>query len=326
MLANFYVVTPVFNPWRFRSRYRLYREFAEYLAADHIPLYTIEAAFGARPFEVTEPGNPHHVRVRTSEELWHKERMINLAIQRLPADWEYVAWIDADVRFVRPDWALETVQLLQHYSVLQLFSDAIDLDPGHNLLRQSQGFVRVYLENTRAGIGLPPGKGMLQPCTVPYGAATMSTNNQLYLGHPGFAWAMRRDAFENLGGLFDKAILGAGDHHMALALVHASQRSFPEAVSPGYKRAVYEWETRCRQYIDRNIGFMPGSLLHYWHGRKADRRYVERWKILIEHQYDPETDLKYDSQGLYQFTDRSHDLAYDIRHYFEVRNEDTIEL
>src|SRR6202035_3379899 len=47
------------------------------------------------------------------------------------AEAKYVAWIDADVKFNRPDWAQETMQLLQHYDVLQMFSHAQDVGPDY---------------------------------------------------------------------------------------------------------------------------------------------------------------------------------------------------
>ena len=97
------VVAVVSNPCRYRSRYDLYRAFERHMHASGVRLTTVELAFGERPWEVTEPDNPRHVRLRTAYELWHKENLINLGVQHLPRDWKYVAWIDADVSFARPD-------------------------------------------------------------------------------------------------------------------------------------------------------------------------------------------------------------------------------
>ncbi len=80
------------------------------------------------------------------------------------------------------------------------------------------------------------------------------------------------------------------------------------------------------QYVRGDVGYMPGHVNHYWHGKKVNRRYRDRWQILIKHQYDPEFDLKRDSQGLLRFTDRNPLLRQDIRRYFLMRNEDSIDL
>ena len=107
--AKLYVVTPIINPRRYESRYKLYEKFQKMANDSGAVLYTIEAAYGNRPFQITDPSNPQNIQVRTNTELWHKENLINMAVQRLPSDWEYVAWIDADVSFARPDWVAETI-------------------------------------------------------------------------------------------------------------------------------------------------------------------------------------------------------------------------
>src|SRR5229473_1294403 len=103
-MKELHIITAISNPCRYRTRYDLYRRFAKYVAESGARLTTVEAAFGERDFAITEPGRPDHVQLRTSHEIWHKENLINIGITRLPADWEYVAWVDADVAFARPDW------------------------------------------------------------------------------------------------------------------------------------------------------------------------------------------------------------------------------
>lgn len=301
MYNNFYVITSIFNPARYQSRPRLYKEFKQYIETFGVRLFTVELAYGDRPFDVTDAADPFNLQIRTNSELWHKERLLNLAIQRLPSDWKYVAWIDADVVFARPDWAKETVQLLQHYSVIQMFSHATDLDYKYQPLNTHRGIISCWMN----------------------GEFTNSSNYDRF--HPGFAWAARRDALEALGGLFDVAILGAADRHMSMALISDVGRSHPKGLSKGYIEHLQMWQSRARKYIRANVGFIPGLLLHYWHGRKVDRRYRDRWQILVKHQYDPEFDVMNDTQGCLKFTDRNPQLKYDIREYFASRNEDALD-
>jgi hypothetical protein len=298
-----YVVTAVFNPHRYNSRIRLYREFEKYVNDAGAKLFTVELAFGRRDFLVTSPDDPLDLQLRTNSELWHKERMLNLGIQRLPEDWKYVAWIDADITFARPDWACETTHLLQHFPVIQMFSQAVDLTPKHEVLKTHVGMIYSYYENL------------------------MDDPTQRYdKFHPGFAWAARREALNDLGGLFDTAILGSADRHMALSLLEKVENSYPPDISSGYTEQLMMWQDRCKKYIKKNVGYMPGTILHSWHGKKVDRRYKDRWKILVKHGYDPEFDLKLNTQGLYHFTERSPGLEQDIRKYFQARNEDSIDL
>jgi hypothetical protein len=202
--APLYVVTPIVNPSRYRSRYTLYRNFEKHITDIGAVLYTVEAAYGDRDFAITDATNPRHIRLRTNHELWHKENLISVGVSRLPADWRYVAWIDADVQFARPDIVAETVQQLQHFSVVQMFAHATDLGPRHEPLRSFQGFIAQWMRQ----IGQAPGT------TAQYGA-----------WHPGYAWACRRDAWDHLGGLIDFAIVGSADRYMACGLIGEMARS-----------------------------------------------------------------------------------------------------
>jgi hypothetical protein len=302
--AILHVVTPVSNPVRYHSRYRLYRQFEQHMLANpNVRLITVELAFGDRAFEVTEAGNPRHVQLRTDDELWHKENMVNLGISRLPADWEYAAWIDADIQFVNPHWAAETIHQLQHHKVVQLFQDAIDLGPTGNVLQAHKGFAWSYVS----------------------GAKPSYVSGKYPFWHPGYAWAATKEAIDAMGGLIDWAILGAADHHMALAWIGEAKRSMPGGMSQSYRDGIMLFQDRCERHIGRDIGFVEGTILHGWHGRKVDRKYGERWDILIQNGFDPRLHLKRDHQGLWQLEEDRIGLRDGIRAYMRGRNEDSVD-
>lgn len=299
-----YVVTCISNPVRYKTRYDLYRKFAKHMAdSPNVELYTTEMAFGERAFEITERDNPRHIQVRSFYELWHKENMLNLAIQRLPEDWQYVAWIDADVLFNRPDWAAETVEQLQHYHFVQMFSHATDMGPSFEPLKQHTGFVYDWYQNTDRFEKLG-------------GYATFS--------HPGYAWAARREALDAVGGLVELGILGSGDRHMACAMIGKVAHSYNGGVHQNYKDMCSEWQRRCETFVKRDIGYLAGNITHFWHGSKANRHYNDRWKILVDNQYDPYRDVYRDTNGLLQLDDDKIKLRDAIRKYFRSRQEDCI--
>lgn len=142
------VITVISNPVRWRSRYDLYRAFAKHMDDSGVRLTTVELAYGDRPFEITECDTASHVQFRTRSELWHKENLINLGISRLPADWKYVAWIDADIQFARMDWAQETLHQLQHYALVQPWSHAQDLGPKHEPMDRHSSFCYCNAEHS----------------------------------------------------------------------------------------------------------------------------------------------------------------------------------
>src|SRR5208282_4620990 len=53
--------------------------------------------------------------------LWHKERLLNLALRRLPPTCRYVAWLDCDVVFTRHDWAEGAREALERNALIQPF-------------------------------------------------------------------------------------------------------------------------------------------------------------------------------------------------------------
>lgn len=303
-LDGLWVVAVISNPQRYRARYELYEIFKRAVEFAGANLLTVEIAFGERPFEITDAGNPFNVQLRTNDELWHKENMVNIGISRLPRDWKYVAWIDADIEFMRHDWPEEIIHQLQHYKVIQLFQNAIDMGPEGEVLKVHQGFMHAFVN------------GLLTPGRV----------SKYAVYHPGYAWAATRHAIDQLGGLIDIAILGAGDAHMAWALVHRELDYVPERVSPAYLRHLLTWEQRCRDHIRLNVGYMPGTIHHHFHGKKRDRRYAERWQILFRHNYDPDLDIKRDWQGVTEFSRAGLRMRNDLRAYFRSRNEDSIDL
>ena len=315
LLDDFYVISVMTNPERFKTRPRLFKEFVHRMERYGAKLYIVEGTYQDREYQVTEPNNPRHIRVQLDSELWHKENLINIGITRLPSNWKYVAWIDGDIDFVRPDWMLETVHELQHHPVVQLFEDAIDMGPEHEILKTYKSFAYCYKK------GLPQrrlsDKDFHAECF--YGGSSPGT-----YWHPGYAWAATRDAINTFGGLFDIGIVGAGDHHMACCLIGKGTRSIPKGIHPNYRRLVLAWEDRALR-LHKNIGYIKGTIYHFWHGKKKDRKYKDRWEILIDNRFNPSTDIHKDWQGAWSLYPGHEKLRDEIRGYFQSRNEDSID-
>lgn len=309
---KFIAIAIISNPMRFNSRYALFQKFHAEMEKAGAQLVVVEMAYGDRPFEVTEPHNPWHLRLRSWEELWHKENMINLGIQhaiKLAPDAEYFAWLDADISFVSPDWIEQTIHKLQHHYFVQMFETAIDLGPNGEAFEMHQSFMSQYV-------------GGKPYC---YGQSKAYSKHW----HPGYCWAARREALDMVGGLIDRAILGAGDNHMAHALVGMLDATMSKGLHPNYIKFLNHWQERAERYLRRDVGFVRGTIMHYWHGKKANRGYHDRWQILVNNRYNPEVDVKLDAQGLLQLHDhgnlRSIHLRDQIRAYFHNRLEDSID-
>jgi hypothetical protein len=296
------VVAVVSNPARFNRRYELFQQFCKRMEnTPNVRLLTVELQQRARPF-VTDST----IKLRTEHELWHKENLINIGIEKLPSDWEYVAWIDSDIEFLNPNWAQEALEELQTFSIIQLFGQAIDLGPTKQTLQVHTSFMCLYYND------------------VPMN--NYSKLKEYKNGHTGYAWACRKSAFNSMGRLMDFPILGSADAHMAMCFIGQGEKTLNPKLHPNYKQMVRIFQERCEKHIKRNVGYLQGTVLHYFHGSKCCRQYNSRWEILLENQFDPLEDIKKDSNDLWQLESYKFKLRDDIRKYFRQRNEDSIDL
>lgn len=307
-----WVIGVISNSARFKSRYELFRKWKAHMQASGVNVLVVELAYGARPHEVTHADDPHDVQLRTVDELWAKENMINIGIRhltRIDPTWRYVCWCDCDVEFVRKDWAVETIHQLQHHAIVQNWHTAIHLGPTGEVIRLDYSFCSSWLNSrirqTKKQLGYDP------------------------YWHSGFAVSARRDALEAVGLLIDQSLIGAADHQMMHALIGNVDNSYHGRVSQGYKNVFDRWQEKALRYIKKNIGCVPGTIIHGWHGSRKNRMYIERWDIVIKSQFDPSRDLTADSQGVYQLNDLSPQYIYlrnALYHYFnKQRNEDSID-
>jgi hypothetical protein len=299
-----HVVGVISNPARWNSRIRLFREWYKAMqATPNVKVYVVEIAYGDRAFEVTESINPTHLQLRTKNELWHKENMINLAVKYLlPRDWKYVCWSDTDVFWNNPGWALETIHQLQHYDVVQPWSTCTDM--GFNdATRMFESFCNVLQQ------GVP----MQTHPSQPYKYA-----------HTGFAWACTRKFWENVRGLMEWCVVGSADHHMAWAMINKVSHSVHNGMSDGFKRAAKEWQDKAYKVTHGHMGCVKAHIEHRFHGSKKNRYYRERWQIFIDHKFDPYSDLAWDEQGLCYIRNKKH-LEEEIKKYNRARKEDSID-
>jgi hypothetical protein len=138
--------------------------------------------------------------------------------------------------------------------------------------------------------------------------------------HPGFAWACTRKAYEKMGGLYEFSILGAGDHNISLSLIGNGEMSLNENVHKNYLKSILSFQKNAKNL---RLGYVPGVIRHYFHGSKKNRKYSERWQILVDHQYDPYEYITKRFDGLLVPTKKCpKELLDDIYNYFKERNED----
>lgn len=266
-----HVITVISNICEFRRRWDLMNQFIERTQQyNNIKLYVVELAYGNQDFKITSPNNPSHLQLRTEYALWHKENMINLGIRKLlPADWKAVAWIDGDIEFENPNWVIDTLKVLTEFDVVQLFTTCFDLDEKEIPMSIWQGFGYKYCHGER-----------------------FNHIRGINYWHPGYAWSYTRDYYERIGGLYDKGILGSGDYIMCQGF---SKPAFGHHSLHFFKNNVVDYITNLTNV---KIGYIPTNIKHYFHGSKANRKYVERNTILVKYNYNPMEHIEYNEEGI----------------------------
>ena len=263
-------------------------------------IYTDGIKDPCRPqeFTVTDSSNPNHLQLTAPTPLWHKENMINLGVKYLlPKDYKAFAWIDADVEFESPTWAMDTLKILNGCKdIVQLWSHSIDMSREEMNLNILNSFG--YRHNK--------GKKFIK--------------NGSDFWHPGFGWAITRTAYEKMGGLYDKGIVGSGDIIMAYSLINKVHLWQQPKYSDDYNMSMSEYQKNVSKL---RLGYVPGVIRHYYHGTKINRKYAQREDIIISNEFSPTNHSTYDEVGIRIPTpDCPPQILTDLMNYFIERKED----
>ena len=294
------VIVVISNPCLYATRYILFKEFIKRMEEeeDHVSIYVVELIYKNQSFIITDPLNKNHLQIKTDVPIWHKENMINLGVKYLlPSDYKAFAWIDADVEFDNSSWALDTLKILNgSKDVVQLFSHCLDMDKNGDNLNIFNSFGYSYNKGKKYTI---KGKDYW---------------------HPGYAWAITRSAYERVGGIYDKGVLGSGDSIMSHSFINKCKDLQNVKYSDDYNNSMILFQNKAKKL---RLGYTPGIIRHYYHGTKENRNYTERWKILMAHKYSPGQHLTYDAVGILVPTEAmSGEFIKDIYNYFLERKED----
>ena len=231
----------------------------------------------------------------SNQTLFYKENLWNLAAREL-TDADSLLFLDADVIFDPGGIRAAVERELETCDVCQQFEIAIWLGREHELT-----LTRLSAAEALAGHGMP----------------------RTGVFHPGFAWAMRRTAFDALGGWYDRQPCGGGDSAFAFALCPSDSTARPAWIdqqlvtmeSPSF----VEYKARANA-ANLRVGYVRGfRCCHRWHGDTAHRRYEQR-NSMAPDLVAGEFPLEYRSDGLMQWT-RGVDESR-IRNYFRERRED----
>lgn len=229
--------------------------------------------------------------------LWHKESIINEVVSRIPEKYDVIAFIDPDLEFTNKSWATATNNMLtgSGIKILQPYSTAVWTNSEGKIIRK-----------------LPS-----------------SCLEQHKGSHPGFAWAAQRSLWIEGPGLFDYCLAGSGDIFLASGCLRCHPSQFASEnimdVLGGPASSVQHlwkaWEKEFWGWLGNSvIGYVPGDVIHEWHGDEINRTYIARRTFTKDLRTEH---LIRNDNGLLQWTGNApKEMVDNIKNYFITRQED----
>lgn len=299
MTAPLWALTTYFNPFRGALRARNYHRFRAHLKA---PLLTVEwspdGVFDLRPGDADIL-----LQFSGGDILWQKERLLNLALPRVPAGCEAVAVLDGDILLASDDWVELTLRALQKSSMVQVFRTAHYLTQQASAQPPQMALHELSTEYQLPSmtLALESGQGLYRQW--PDAALFWTAGESSLSGNPGLGAALRLDLLRRVG-FYECNPVGAGDLVLMAAVCGRVDEMFAvRPYAPAHQAHIRQWAQRVRAAGLTSMATVPGDVYHLWHGLPADRRYAARLQMLAELDFYPRTHLEPTEQGPWRWAD-----------------------
>lgn len=303
------IVTCFFNPTHSIRRVKNFNFFMEGIKKAGVHMLVVECAFNSRDHEID---HEHVIQLRSNDIMWHKERLLNIGIQRLIEEgYEKIAWLDADIKFQTPDWPKLISATLEECNLCQVFSEVLIHD--------------------NKGVSFSS-KSSLKSLQM-HGDTRSNTSRG---AQSGFGWAARAEIFKQIS-LYEHAVIGGGDKMMLMASVakNTEDDTLKELTyssiacencgyrhkSAAYTSSYITWMKKWNNVVDRKVSYAPVKIEDMYHGKRSDRKYMVRRNILLNHQFDPQHDLVLEDNGCYRWSEHKQELHEEVKAYFLSRRE-----
>jgi hypothetical protein len=295
------VITSFFNPANYENNKSNYNRFKTFIADAGVDLFTAELVFDNQEFFTEENEYNLHIRGGVDNIMWQKERLLNLLLDKIPSEYNNIAWIDCDVIFENENWVNEINNKLRTYKLLQLFENVKFTGPRNEINNSRKGIIKhLYDDKQKDSVDFDLKKG----------------------GTPGLAWAIRRECIKKVK-FIDTQILGGADGLMMLASVGCFEKQFIyDQMNIKWKSDTLVWSVQFFKEIENSVFFIPGEIIHLYHGDIVKRNYSQRGKYLSSNNYEPKTDITLDNNGVWKWNSDKPIMHKQVNGYFFERDED----
>lgn len=301
--SDLWIVTCYFNPQSYATRLENYHRFKKAFERSAARFVTVECAFDNQPFVLS---GPNVISLKATDVMWQKERLLNIAISSLPSECRKVVWLDCDILFQNPMWLVQTSKLLDRFALVQPFQEVVYPPKGELCY---SGESNDSIESFASAFSSAPNKYL--------------AGNFRKHGHTGFGWAARRDLLTS-HGLYEACVVGDGDHMMAHAACGDWDSScvYNSIVGFVHRNHFRQWAVPFYKDVRGRLGYVPGTILHLWHGEAQNKRLYKRLLELAAFEFDPTRDVRVEHGGALEWNSPKLELHRWLQEYFASRMED----
>lgn len=309
-----WAITTYYNPNRYWRRRANFAHFRRHL---NLPLLAVELNLGGG-YELAPNDAEILIRVSDGDVMWQKERLLNIAIDALPKSCEFVAWMDCDVLFPKPEWTTQACRLLDRYDLVQPFAEMLHLRPEANLNATDWAGEALFTRRSVGTLFLEDGD--------PHEYFALLAEKKTQARGPGHVWVARRELLDR-HGLYDARVIGGGDSVVAGAAYgtweHAIARQRMNEPQAEHYR---QWAEAFYADVQGRVACLDMAALHLWHGDIDDRRYRERFDDWREFEFNPARDIACEPGEAWRWATAKPGLHALLKEYFITRNEDGVPL
>jgi len=287
-----YIVCPIYSFGRAYDTwlYELHVNFQHYMKSIGIPFITFEAvkSYTDEEYILTKPNNePYEMQGYYNNISYIRENLLNVAIQRIKVDWEYVAWIDAHQVLENIFWWEEAIHKAEHYAAVQLFSDSIRLDNQNKTTIFRAGFIKTSF--------------FMQDIN--------KVDVQLEFGN---AHILTRNYYEKIGYIHDECFATGCDWAYLQAALPKGSFYLLEPGFPHYNSTHQDWLFRTKPIFHGSRAYVSGNIYHLDH--MSTFSYAGLRAVVEKSDYDFKRDVHKDENGVFYLSNVG--LAKKIEKYF----------
>ena len=268
------------NSKKIKSNYKKFRK--------HFPhkITTVEVALPNQKFFIDDSIK---IKANYSNIFWQKERCLNIAIENLPENTENICWVDTDIRFYNDNFKEDAIKALETYKIVQLFDSCFE-SPDINRY------------NNNIGIGYKFVHGL----------------SDVYFPHIGYSWAFHKNILID-NKLYDLDPVGNSDVLQLMTWIGTWNHASIIDLNYEYRIQFLLWAWNSYEKAESNIGYVPGKVEHFYHGKIIHREYTTRNNILTKHNFSPKKDIEIDKNNLYRIN--NDELIKEIHNYLSKRSK-----